>query len=67
MYFKNVYTIKTLTPAVSNKMEDDLGHATPSMIAPGNNQSDLIVSGQSIMGNYKPLSSDNLEEKLKKE
>ena len=47
------------------KRDDDLGQMTPSMVLASND--DLFVAGHSVMGQYKPLSSSNLEDKILKE
>ena len=55
----------SLSVATPLKRDDDLGQRTPSMVLASND--DLVVAGHSIMAQYRPLSSANLEEKILKE
>lgn len=51
-------------PATPRKSEDDLGVATPDMILPNPVEEEMVISGHGFVGQYKPLTKGNLEEKL---
>ena len=67
MLFKLSRTFFYYNPVTPSKSVDDLGVATPDLVLPNPVEEDMVISGQGFVGQYKPLSKGNLEEKLQNE